>query len=84
MRALTRFDITENKNMKKRAERKALSFVHFKNYSYIAEGIIHIVFNIDGSDVVFLDDRLNAKWLVSECNKYIVGSGVLNKIYRSS
>lgn len=84
MRAITRFDITTNKNIKKRADRKALCFADFSNYSYIGEGIMHLVFTVNGDEVVFLDDRLNSKWLVSECNKYIVGSGVTNKIYRNS
>ena len=83
MRAATRFDITQNPNMRKRTDRKALSYIHFQHYTHVAEGIIHLVFNIDGTEVAFLDDHLNATWLVSECNKYIVGSGVLNKIYRN-
>ena len=83
MKALTRFDITQNPNMRKRAERTAVRYVNFQNYSYVTEGIVHLVFNIDGTEVVFLDDRLNAAWLVSECNNYIVGSGVLNKIYKN-
>lgn len=83
MKAPTRFDITQNKNMRKRADRKALSYSHFASYAHVGEGIIYLVFNIDGTDVIFLDDRLNASWLVSECNNFIVGAGVLNKIYRS-
>mgnify|MGYP003594230610 CR=1 FL=1 len=83
MKALTRFDITQNKNMRKRADRKALKFDQYKNQSYIGDGIVHLVFSAENIDVVFLDDRLNSAWLVSECNNYIVGSGVLNKIYRS-
>ena len=83
MKALTRFDITQNPNMRKRAERTAVRYANFQNYSYVAEGIVHLTFQVEGEDVIFLDDRLNSTWLVSECNKYIVGSGVLNKIYRS-
>lgn len=83
MRSATRFDITQNKNIRKKADRKALSYKHFVHYSHVAETIFHLVFNIDGTEVIFLDDHLNATWLVSECNNYIVGSGVLNKIYRS-
>ena len=83
MKALTRFDITQNPNMRKRAERTAVRYANFQNYSYVAEGIVHLTFQVEGEDVIFLDDRLTSTWLVSECNKYIVGSGVLNKIYRN-
>lgn len=83
MKAATRFDITQNPNMRKRADRKALRYVNFLHYTHVAEGIMYLVFQVDGEEVIFLDDHLNAAWLVSECNKYIVGSGVLNKIYRS-
>ena len=80
---ITRFSITKNNNIRKhRADRKAVRFTNFKSYSYVAEGIILMDFEVDGKLVQFLDDTTNAKWLVSECDDYIVGSGVLNKIYK--
>ena len=81
---ITRFSITQNPNMRKRRQdRKALRFDNFKSYSYVAEGIILLEFEVEGKAVQFLDDRTNATWLVSECDDYIVGSGVLNKVYRA-
>lgn len=84
MKMPTRFDITVNKNMRKKADRKALSFINFCKDTYVGDGIVHLLFKVDQKEIVFLDDHLNAKWLVSECNDFIVGSGVINKIYRSS
>lgn len=81
---ITRFSITQNKDMKKRMDRKALTYSQYSEQTYIGDGIVHLTFLVNGEKVVFLDDRLNAKWLVSECNKYIVGSGVLNKVYKST
>lgn len=83
---ISRFALTQNKDMRKRVERKALKFSDYDYQEYIGNGMVYLAFNVnvEGEKVIFLDDRLNAKWLVSECNKYIVGSGVLNKIYTSS
>lgn len=83
MRMATRFDITQNKNIRKKAERKALRFSDYVNQTHVGDGIVHLVFNVDGKDVIFLDDYTFANWLVSECNDYIVGRGVLNKAYRT-
>ena len=83
MRMPTRFNITQNKNIRKKADRKALSFSNYINLSYVGEGIVHLVFSVDGNDVIFLDDTMLANWLVSECNKFIVGRGVLNKAYKT-
>ena len=79
---VSRFSITQNKDMRKRAERKALKFVDYDYQEYLGDGIVYLVFKVESEAVIFLDDRQNAKWLVSECNRYIVGSGVLNKIYK--
>ena len=81
---ISRFDVTQNKDMRKRADRKALKFSDYSSKDYLGEGLVYLSFIIDGVKVIFIDDRSNAKWLISECNKYIVGSGVLNKIYRQS
>ena len=79
---ISRFAVTQNKDMKKHAERKALKFVDYDYSDYLGNGIVYLSFKVENEQVIFLDDRSNAKWLISECNKYIVGSGVLNKIYK--
>ena len=79
----SRFAVTQNKDMKKRAERKALKFADYDYLDYLDNGIVYLSFKVENEQVIFLDDRSSAKWLISECNKYIVGSGVLNKIYKA-
>ena len=79
---ISRFAVTQNKDMKKRAERKALKFIDYVYSDYLGNGIVYLSFKVENEQVIFLDDRSSAKWLISECNKYIVGSGVLNKIYK--
>ena len=79
---ISRFAVTQNKDMKKRTERKALKFTDYDYSDYLGNGVVYLSFKVENEQVIFLDDRSNAKWLISECNKYIVGSGVLNKIYK--
>lgn len=80
---ISRFAVTQNKDMRKRADRRALKFIDYEYLEYLGSGMVYLSFKVGEDQVIFLDDKSNAKWLVSECNKYIIGSGVTDKIYRS-
>ena len=73
--------MSQNKNARKRRDRIALRYENMSAFTHIADNIYHSTFKVDDKEVVFIFDIYHPKWVVSECDDYIIGSGVIKKMF---
>ena len=78
---VTAKSISQNKNAGKRRHRIALRYEQFKSLDHIADNIYRIAFAVEDKEVIFITDLFSPKWVVSECDDYIIGSGVIKKCF---
>lgn len=84
---ITARSLSKNKKAHVKRQRTAVKCESFKELSYIGEGILYFSFWINEEKTefcVFLRDPSSPAWVVSECDEYLMGSGVVGKLLRQS
>ncbi len=74
-------NISQNKNANKRRQRTALRFDQFASTEHISDNIYRLDFKVNDQQVTFLCDLYHPDWIVSECDDFIIGSGVIKKCF---